>query len=166
MKYYDPVNDRLVFSGDKATPEFWDRQWNKENLKETIIKNGVKDKFVGKITKKFLHPGKSVKVLEGGCGMGHFVYSLNLAGFDAYGIDSASETINRLKEMFPDMNFSLGDVRKIDFPDNFFDAYWSLGVIEHFYGGYEDTANEMKRVIKKGGYSVCHFSLFVEIKRA
>lgn len=107
MKYYDPANSRLVFLGNKATPEFWDQEWNLENLKEVIKKNGSNDKFVSKITKKFLRPSKSVKILEGGCGMGHFVYSLDRSGFDVYGIDYAPKIITKIKEMFPNLNLSL-----------------------------------------------------------
>ena len=38
------------------------------------------------------------------------------------------------------------------FPDEFFDGYWSLGVIEHFYDGYNPIILEMRRVLKHGGY--------------
>lgn len=46
------------------------------------------------------------------------------------------------------------DVRKLQFADGFFDGYWSLGVIEYFWEGYNEIVNEVKRVIKPGMFSV------------
>jgi ubiquinone/menaquinone biosynthesis C-methylase UbiE len=45
------------------------------------------------------------------------------------------------------------DVNQLDFPSDYFAGYWSLGVIEHFYEGYEQALREMYRVIKPGGYA-------------
>jgi SAM-dependent methyltransferase len=167
MKYYDKNNNRLVWEDEKASPDFWDEKWKREDLKKIVERDGKRDRLVRKITKKFFEPKKSVKILEGGCGMGHFVYSLDLAGFDAYGLDYAQKTIRKLKEIFPNLNFLFGDVRKLDFENNFFDGYWSLGVIEHFYEGYGQTALEMKRVLKPGGYlfiTFPHLSILRKIK--
>jgi SAM-dependent methyltransferase len=167
MKYYDKKNDRLVWEEQKATSDFWDNKWKREDLRKIVERDGRRDKLVRKITKKFLVPQRSVKILEGGCGLGHFVYSLDLAGYDAYGIDFAARTIAKLKEVFPDLNFLFGDVRKLEFADEFFDGYWSLGVIEHFYDGYNEAAQEMKRVLKSGGYLFITFpylSLLRKIK--
>ena len=47
---------------------------------------------------------------------------------------------------------SIQDVRKLNFPNNFFDGYWSLGVIEHFWEGYHEIIKEAGRVIRPGGY--------------
>ena len=44
------------------------------------------------------------------------------------------------------------DVRNLNFDDGFFDGYWSLGVIEHFYEGYERIIKEVNRVIKRNGF--------------
>lgn len=47
----------------------------------------------------------------------------------------------------------------------FFDGYWSLGVIEHFYEGYEAILKEMKRVVKNGGYLFLAFSYMSLLRR-
>jgi SAM-dependent methyltransferase len=46
----------------------------------------------------------------------------------------------------------LADVRDLPFEDAFFDGYWSLGVIEHFWEGYQKIQAEMRRVIKPSGF--------------
>ena len=45
-----------------------------------------------------------------------------------------------------------GDVRKLEIKTESIDAYWSLGVIEHFFDGYKQIANESSRVLKNKGY--------------
>lgn len=150
-RYHDHSNNRIIVEGGSPTPEFWDKQSKIKELKKHI-KNGKNERFVSKITSKFITPNKSKKILEGGCGRGHFVYSLKHKGYDAYGIDFAKETIKKIQGIMPELNVSIGDVRRLSFPDNFFDGYWSLGVIEHFFDGYDEILYEMKRVIKKDGY--------------
>lgn len=52
----------------------------------------------------------------------------------------------------PELRLIIGDVRSLMFKDAGFDGYWSLGVIEHFYDGYDKIALEMGRILKPGGY--------------
>ena len=40
----------------------------------------------------------------------------------------------------------------MDFDDGSFDGYWSFGVIEHFYDGYEGVVAEMCRVLRPQGF--------------
>ena len=145
--FYDKENNRLVYIGKAATSEYWDEHWlSNKDLKQIVTRGS---RFVVKITKKYLRKGS--KILEGGCGIGDKVYTLQKAGYDAYGVDYAETTVKRVKELFPDLKIRVADVRRLPFEDGFFDGYWSLGVIEHFYEGYDEIALEMKRVLRKGG---------------
>ena len=45
-----------------------------------------------------------------------------------------------------------GDVRSLDFPDGSFDGYWSIGVIEHFWDGYDGILAEAARIVRRGGF--------------
>ncbi len=165
MRYYDPAKRCLVYEERfRSDSDFWDDHWAKDDWNEIEIK-GKKDRFVGKITKKFLKPNRSLKVLEGGCGKGQYVYSLNRAGYDAYGIDYAQATVSKVNRLFPRLNINFSDIRKTDFPDNFFDAYWSLGVIEHFYDGYTEILDEMHRVLKPGGYAFVTFPYMSPLRK-
>ena len=97
--------------------------------------------------------------------MGQIVYGLKSWGYDVYGVDWAKETIQRIKEHFPDLRVSVGDVRKLDFSDNFFDGYWSLGVIEHFWEGYDETVKEIKRVLNPEGFLFLTFPWMSPLRR-
>jgi len=163
-KLYDATNDRLVFVDEPATKEYWDRHWKTKKFRESVLVGGT-DHFVSPITKKFLPPYQSTKLLEGGCGRGNYVYSLARSGYDVYGIDYAKETVRLVNRHFPELKITAGDVRKIPFPDKYFDGYWSLGVIEHFFDGYDQILAEMERVIKPGGYLFLVFPYISPLRR-
>lgn len=151
MKYFDFSNYRLIQTGQNATPEYWDEQWEDKNL-EKKIKSGLKNRLIIGTTKKYISPNPSKKILEGGCGNGQFVYAFSQLGYDSYGVDYAPNIISQIKNIFPDLKVSVGDVRKSDFPDNYFDGYWSIGVIEHFLEGYDTVISETSRVLKPEGF--------------
>jgi len=110
----------------------------------------------------FLQNGR---ILEGGCGMGGNVYCLHYHGYSAYGVDFAENTVRKTNRYFPELNITKGDVRNLKFKDEFFNGYWSSGVIEHFFEGYEDILREMKRVVKKGGYVFLTFPYMSPLRR-
>lgn len=154
MKLYDKQNKRLVMFKQKANSEYWDEHWQVNDFIGEV-KTGKNNKLVKKFTSRFLRPG--TKILEGGCGMGRNVYGLNYWGYDAYGVDFAEKTIEKTKKAFPELKVSVQDVKKLDFPDNFFHGYWSLGVIEHFWEGYDEALKELKRVLRPNGYLFLSF---------
>lgn len=164
MKYFDFQNNRLVFEGYSPSPENWDKGWSNFDLKKAV-EGSKNERFISGTTKTFIAPGKNKRILEGGCGLGNFVYSLEHNGYDAYGIDFAEETIRNINQTFPKLKVSSGDVRKLNFVDDYFDGYWSLGVIEHFYEGYNDIKREMRRVLKKGGYLFITFPYFSPLRK-
>lgn len=151
MKYFDIENKRIIFLIN-ITNEYWDdhwlKIWNKD--KQDIYKPNPRS-LVCKITPKFLRP-KDGPILEGGCGLGLNVYYLKNMKYDVFGIDNAKILIETIKKEMPNLNLQIADVCKIPFPDNYFAGYWSLGVIEHFFNGYLEIIQEMKRVIKPNGY--------------
>ena len=117
------------------------------------------------LTKKYLRSGS--KILEGGCGAGNHVLSLKLHSYDVYGVDMASETIHSLlqRDDTEGVSIQIADVRKLPFEDNFFDGYWSLGVIEHFYEGYDSLIREAHRVLRKNGIFFLAFPHMSPLRR-
>ncbi len=153
MKYYDDVNKGLLFFKDNnVTKNYWDIQWLKKYrfLDNKVLELNPKS-FVCRITRKFLNP-KDGPILEGGCGLGNNVFSLTKLGYYAIGIDNAKFTVERIKRIYPEINIKFGDIRKLSFPDNHFSGYWSIGVLEHFFTGYNDIAKEIYRTLKSRGY--------------
>lgn len=150
MRYFDPKNQRLVYIKNASSEEFWTEHWlEDDNLKQNI-ELGDRNGLVKKTTEKFLP--KQSRVIETGCGIGQNVYGLKRWGYEAYGIDYTKEVVKKTKEHFPDLNVFVQDVRKLSFPDGYFDGCWSLGIIEHFTEGYDSIIKETNRVLKSGGY--------------
>jgi len=161
LRYYNKSNNRLVYFEKKASPQFWDKHWSVDNFK-LIVERSKNNTFILKNTRRFLKEGV---ILEGGCGMGGNVYCLHYNGYSAFGVDFAEKTVEKINKYFPELKIIKGDVRSLEFDDSFFDGYWSLGVIEHFYEGYKDIFKEMKRVVKKGGYVFLTFPYLSPLRK-
>jgi SAM-dependent methyltransferase len=142
---YSPRVDRLIYLHEKATPTYWDSVWVAEGKPPPASENDD----VARVTREFLPAGS--RILEGGCGRADKVNSMAHAGFNAVGIDFAASTVEQARRDFPNLDIRQGDVRALDFPDGSFDGYWSIGVIEHFWEGYDAILAEMARVVRRGG---------------
>ncbi|RUW62294.1 class I SAM-dependent methyltransferase [Mesorhizobium sp. M7A.F.Ca.US.008.03.1.1] len=140
--FYDEKNRRIVHVGTVADDDYWDSHW----AEGIVLKP---DRFVVETTKRYLTG--SAKVLDAGCGLANTVHGLHQAGFSAYGIDFAQKTVGMVNRAAPHLQVTVGDVRATGFADEFFDGVWSLGVIEHFFDGYDEIALEMRRIIRSGG---------------
>ena len=181
MRLYDLQNNRLVYIAEQASPEYWDRHWSfdKSTLSETAKGGRVEgfkiedlrceitrkhfDFLVLPTTRDYLTRGS--RILEGGCGTGVHVYNLQRHGFESVGIDNAPETVRLAKIAVPEMDIREGDVRSLEFPDDYFDGYWSIGVIEHFWDGYDGVLKEMYRVLKPGGYLFLTFPYMSPLRK-
>ncbi len=150
MRMYDKQNRRLIYIEEMATPDFWDSRWDVANFKLAVEK-GKNDRPCLNMLHKYI-PDKRGRILEGGCGVGKFVYCMHAHGYEAIGVDFAEKTIQRVKAVYPELDVRVGDVKNLPFPDNYFTAYMSFGVIEHCWHGYHDVLREMQRVLIKGGY--------------
>jgi SAM-dependent methyltransferase len=149
-KVYDKNRKYLIFFR-KKNEAMWDKHWSNQNIRE-LHDSVSKMNLVNRVTRKYLPP-HSGPILEAGCGLGQFVHSISDIGYDCIGIDTAQETIAKIKSTYPDLNVNVMDVNNLKYPSDHFAGYWSLGVIEHFHEGYEQALQEMYRVIKPGGYA-------------
>ncbi|HLA73878.1 MAG TPA: class I SAM-dependent methyltransferase [Steroidobacteraceae bacterium] len=140
-----PHGNRLVYLHAKATPEYWDAWWRATGKAPPPSP----DDEVVRVTSRYLPRG--ARLLEGGCGRADKVKSLAVAGYGAVGVDFAEDAVKQSGIDYPGIDVRQGDVRKLDFPDASFDGYWSIGVIEHFWDGYEDILAEAARVVKPEG---------------
>ena len=159
-RFYDEDKQRLIYISQSATEDFWDQHWETEDFRKAVT--ATPNSWVAKKTADFLQKGS--RILEGGCGPANHVYSLKKQGFEAVGLDFAPQTVNCLQEVAPELDIRLGDVRSLPFEDSSFDGYWSLGVIEHFWNGYDQIAREMHRVLRKDGYLFLTFPTMTEIR--
>ena len=152
MDFYCTTKDNIVFVKEEASSSYWDNLWNEEaNWIERYTKGiSLRGSFV-KLFQRYLPKGASV--LEAGCGRGQFVYALSHNGYDVLGVDYAEKTVAILNKKLPELKVTLGDVTDLrDIADASYDAYYSGGVIEHFWDGYDSIVSEAHRVLKQGGH--------------
>ena len=159
-RYYDIKEKRLVYCSRKASPNFWDEHWNVNNIEQAIKRRNW---FIIKISNKYLDPGE--KIIDGGCGLGDKVYSLHKSGFEAYGVDFAKKAVKLINRYAPELKVLQSDVRDLPFQNDSFGGYWSLGVIEHFFEGYDSITSEIARILRPGGYLFLSFPYMSPLRR-
>lgn len=103
---------------------------------------------------KFVKPVKG-PMLDVGCHGGTFTKEVltKTGSKDIYGIDISHSAINLAKKKIPNGKFEVGSAEELPYKSNFFDAVWSLEVLEHVdHPG--KAIKEIARVLKKGGYAI------------
>lgn len=93
-------------------------------------------------------------VLNAGAGHSVFMYALAKRVKQVVNADSDDSEVERifngkLMKTFSNIAFQKDDIRKINFPDNFFDSTFCVSVLEHTESPI-DCINELIRVTKKG----------------
>ena len=125
--------------------EYLDYLNNKYKFPRSLIHNSIK-KQIDKCLKIVPRGGK---FLDAGCGNGSDVYRY-ASLFEIFGIDYQEEYINYCKNKYSKGNFSVQNIYKLDFEDEFFDGIVMNQVIEHL--AYpQRVIEELYRVLKKNG---------------
>ena len=96
-----------------------------------------------------------MKVLEVGCGPGHFCNMIKkyFPSCQVYGVDLDDNHIDFAKQTSKmlglDINYSVGDVTNLQFDDNYFDIIFSHTLVEHL--PFDAFILGQKKVLKSGG---------------
>jgi SAM-dependent methyltransferase len=126
----------------------WDAMWTARTIDDEVeacdLETPARDLFLAFIP-------KGGRAIDGGCGFAKWVIYLKNLGYDIVGIDNNEIAIARLKEYDSSLQVELGDILNLRYPDSSFDAYISMGVVEHFEGGPLPALKEAHRVLKPGG---------------
>jgi len=128
---------------------------------DTIVKfmSFGKDKAIRKASVELAQIKPGEKVLDVGCGTGDLTLEAKkLAGLtgEVYGIDASPSMIKQAQQKSArtviDVNFQIGLVEKIDFPENQFDVVLSSLMMHHLPDDLKRAGlAEIYRVLKPGG---------------
>src|SRR5262249_47033322 len=75
--------------------------------------------------------------LDAGCGTGDFIPDLLERGGEVYALDFAEDMVEQAKRRFgvggdsPRVRFAVGDVCRLPYDDNYFDAIIAVGLVEY-----------------------------------
>jgi SAM-dependent methyltransferase len=93
---------------------------------------------------------KGRTVLCVGCGTGEECAHLTSLGAKVMGIDISEGLIEYAKKSYPNLEFHVMDMEKLDFPDATFDFIYS-SLVMHYISSWEKTLQNIHRALKPGG---------------
>lgn len=134
------------------TQKNWDKEWRLYNRypyfkPNNRVLNVVRECFNGNVGGK--------KILELGAGSGSDIVSLAQDGAKGYALDFSNESIKTteywMKKKKVNIEAVQANIKKIPYPDNYFDLVYSVGLMEHFKN-LIPLLKEQTRVIKPGGF--------------
>jgi len=140
-----------------------EKQWAERTVEGEIRSSHTRT--LVKVFRNFLKE-PNLKVLEAGCGLGGWLPFFQDMGHHIVGVEYMPDIVERVKAYDASLPIVQGDVSRLDFADSSFDAYISLGVIEHFQEGPQQALAEARRVLRPGGLAfvtVPYLNLFRRI---
>jgi SAM-dependent methyltransferase len=144
-----------------GTAAYWERSWARLDL-PAMIEASAADPLRPLFT-RFALPGR--RMLEGGCGLGHYVAYYASQGVKVVGLDFAHQTLASLHRACPDLPLCVGDVGELPFRDGAFDVYYSGGVVEHFESGPGSALREARRVLHEDGVLLISVPYYSPLRR-
>jgi SAM-dependent methyltransferase len=99
------------------------------------------------------------RALDLGCGPAMMEPALLERGFEVWGLDASTKMVeyaNRRMADHPQLgrcHLSLGDAERLGWPDGYFDAIISMGVLEYL-PSYDRMIGEVRRTLRPGGIAV------------
>ena len=150
----DYLTDNNSKHSDESTfvEEYWTRVWERHGGPQlNLINLSRKDEY--RVIAPYLSTlSNGAKIMDGGCGRGEWVMALSKQGYNMVGMDISRKTIQQLQDLFPEAGFVQGDIRDTNIADNYFDAYYSWGVFEHFEAGPGDVFERRCEFLSLGAY--------------
>jgi len=128
----------------------WNTFWDKTSIDDELAE--VKNDYPRMLHVILDNSNQDSVVLEGGCGLGKFLFFLREKGYkNLIGVDITDKPLQLIKKRDSSIVVKNGDVNQLPITNNSVDMYLSMGVIEHFEEGPQHSLNEAMRVLKKNG---------------
>jgi len=138
----------LAYYARSATREFWAEHWGAQSP-AVLARSAEHSPLTTMILQGM--PPIGARVLEAGCGVGQYVVLLRERGYRAVGVDWGIDPLRAGRAWTPTTPLSAMDLRELGFRASAFDAYLSLGVVEHDPDGPGAILREAQRVLRTGG---------------
>lgn len=128
---------------DHDVRNFYNEHWKRFDVSRVRIWHCVRQ-FIESLP-------KGSHVLDAGCGNGKNMIYMEKNGMKTKGIDFSEKLVNVCSQK--DLKTCVADIRKIPYPDDYFDHVICIAVLHHLQKEEDrvKAMNEMLRVCKKGG---------------
>ncbi|HVB75699.1 MAG TPA: class I SAM-dependent methyltransferase [Ktedonobacteraceae bacterium] len=144
--------ERIAWYGEPGDERYWYEYWRGRLTADyyAAAQNAaLRQDELGQILLRYLSP-RGLH-LEAGCGAGYWVAALHRQGLKIEGIEYARELVELVQGVNPQLPVKQGNALAIACPDDSYDSYLSIGVVEHRLEGPEPFLLEAFRVLKPGG---------------
>lgn len=94
--------------------------------------------------------GKSITLLDAGCGTGEGAGRLSTTPFNVFSVDLALAMVKRAVQQYDHIRGCAADATALPFPSAAFDIVLSLGTLE-YVPVFKQAVREFRRVLKPGG---------------
>lgn len=98
-------------------------------------------------------PAGTMRLLDVGCGTGHYMARLAGLGYTVSGVDGSEEMLKHAKANNPGADIRRADVESLPFPDGSFDVVIAIEVLRYLPDPSK-CISEMGRVLKPGGVCI------------
>jgi SAM-dependent methyltransferase len=137
----------LAYYAAEASRTFWEDHWAGRDIGEALA-IAERSPLTGAIDAA-LAPAS--RVLEAGCGLGQYVVLLGRRGHTAVGVDWSIAGLRHARAATPPPPVAAMALDRLGLRPAAFDAYISLGVVEHDPQGPDAILREAHRVLRPGG---------------
>jgi ubiquinone/menaquinone biosynthesis C-methylase UbiE len=161
---------------DKVT-EVRKKAIERHDVDSSIFQGSYEDFKLGKYTNEFIYGRyqifdeidkvltalpKGSRILDLGCGTGHFSNYMRQRGYEVVGLDPSTKMLDFARKNFPDITFVEGISSALPFEENTFDLIISIEVLRYLHPkDVEDSYTEVYRTLKKDGiFFVTHVNRF------
>jgi SAM-dependent methyltransferase len=107
---------------------------------------------------------KSGRLLEIGCGDGHFLRYLKERGYEVFGLDTSEFAVSLAQENVGKPQIFKGQIFEARYPEGFFDVICLFEVLEHLHNP-ASVLKEARRTLKNGGILVITVPNFASLER-
>jgi SAM-dependent methyltransferase len=157
---------RMIWYGEPGNDQYWYQYWKARLSPEYYTSAEANDLASDQLGAVLLQTMSPLGLhLEAGCGAGYWVAALRHNGFMIEGIEYARDLVDLVLTANPELPVRHGNVLHIDSPDNYYDTYISIGVVEHHVEGPEPFLSEAYRVLKPGGKILISVPFFGSLRK-
>jgi SAM-dependent methyltransferase len=151
----EPEHQRIMRVYREYRPTVSQR-WRPDNPGNGAILAELERRVESVLREADLVPMTGLKILDVGCGYGHFLAllrGLGAAPSDLHGIDLLPERIELARSRHPDLDFAVGNGEELPYPHEMFDLVLLFSVLTSILDPrvQVNLAAEARRVLRPGG---------------